>query len=111
MVDGSLGFACDTNLGSLPSYRPAHRGGWRDIPAAVKQQRRSAQRAGSLGHGWPYLGWLAPLALGTLGAVVARLMVVRIAPEAEGSGVQRVEAIFRQPVVRSQEGATSESES
>ena len=45
-------------------------------------------------HGWPYLGWLAPLALGTLGAVVARLMVVRIAPEAEGSGVQRVEAVF-----------------
>ena len=40
-------------------------------------------------HAWPYLGWLAPLALGTLGALVARLMVVRIAPEAEGSGVQR----------------------
>src|SRR5215469_6373023 len=43
---------------------------------------------------WPYLGWLAPVALGTLGALVARLMVVRIAPEAEGSGVQRVEAVF-----------------
>src|SRR5215469_8589127 len=45
-------------------------------------------------HAWPYLGWLAPVALGTLGAVVARLMVARFAPEAEGSGVQRVEAIF-----------------
>ena len=45
-------------------------------------------------HAWPFLGWLAPLALATLGAVVARLMVLRIAPEAEGSGVQRVEAVF-----------------
>jgi CIC family chloride channel protein len=45
-------------------------------------------------HAWPYLGWLAPVALGTLGAVVARLMVARFAPEAEGSGVQRVEAVF-----------------
>jgi CIC family chloride channel protein len=45
-------------------------------------------------HAWPYLGWLAPVALGTLGAVVARLMVARFAPEAEGSGVQRVEATF-----------------
>ena len=34
------------------------------------------------------------MALGTLGAVVARLMVARFAPEAEGSGVQRVEATF-----------------
>ena len=45
-------------------------------------------------HAWPYLGWLAPVALGTLGAVVARLMVARFAPEAEGSGIQRVEAVF-----------------
>ena len=45
-------------------------------------------------HAWPYLGWLAPVALGTLGAVVARLLVVRFAPEAEGSGVQRVEAVL-----------------
>ena len=45
-------------------------------------------------HAWPYLGWLAPVALGTLGAVVARLLVATFAPEAEGSGVQRVEATF-----------------
>lgn len=45
-------------------------------------------------HAWPYLGWLAPVALGTFGAVVARLLVARFAPEAEGSGVQRVEATF-----------------
>ena len=45
-------------------------------------------------HAWPYLGWLAPVALGTLGAAVARLLVARFAPEAEGSGVQRVEAVF-----------------
>ena len=45
-------------------------------------------------HSWPYLGWVAPVALGTLGAVVARLLVMQFAPEAEGSGVQRVEAVF-----------------
>jgi len=45
-------------------------------------------------HAWPYLGWLAPVALGTLGAVVSRLMVARFAPEAEGSGIQRVEALY-----------------
>lgn len=48
----------------------------------------------SWAHGWPYVGWLAPVALGIVGAAVARLMVVRISPEAEGSGVQRVEAAF-----------------
>ncbi len=45
-------------------------------------------------HRWPYIGWLAPIALGLLGAAVARLMVARFSPEAEGSGVQRVEAVF-----------------
>ncbi|HEX8798701.1 MAG TPA: chloride channel protein, partial [Terriglobales bacterium] len=45
-------------------------------------------------HAWPHLGWLAPVMLGTLGAVAARLMVARFAPEAEGSGIQRVEAVF-----------------
>ncbi len=45
-------------------------------------------------HRWPYIGWLAPLALGLLGAALARLLVVRFAPSAEGSGVQRVEAVF-----------------
>jgi CIC family chloride channel protein len=45
-------------------------------------------------HAWPYLGWLAPVALGTVGAALARLMVARFAPEDEGSGIQRVEALF-----------------
>jgi CIC family chloride channel protein len=45
-------------------------------------------------HAWPHIGWLAPTALGILGAAVARLMIVKIAPEAEGSGIQRVEAVF-----------------
>jgi chloride channel protein, CIC family len=45
-------------------------------------------------HAWPYLGWLAPVALGTIGAALARFLVVRFAPTAEGSGVQRVEAVF-----------------
>jgi len=45
-------------------------------------------------HGSPYFGWLAPMALAFVGALVARYLVVRFAPEAEGSGVQRVEAVF-----------------
>src|SRR5271165_22766 len=46
-------------------------------------------------HAWPHIGWLAPLALGLVGAALARFLVVRFAPIAEGSGVQRVEAAFR----------------
>lgn len=46
-------------------------------------------------HVWPWIGWLAPVALGLVGAAVARFMVVRLAPVAEGSGIQRVEAVFR----------------
>ena len=45
-------------------------------------------------HAWPYIGWLAPVALGVVGAGLARFLVVRFAPMAEGSGVQRVEAVF-----------------
>ena len=45
-------------------------------------------------HSSPYIGWLAPIALGFVGAALARILVVRVSPEAEGSGVQRVEAVF-----------------
>jgi CIC family chloride channel protein len=45
-------------------------------------------------HGRPYVGWLLPVALGAAGACLARLLVVKFAPTAEGSGVQRVEAVF-----------------
>jgi chloride channel protein, CIC family len=45
-------------------------------------------------HSWPRVGWLAPVALGLVGAGIARFLVVRFAPSAEGSGVQRVEAVF-----------------
>jgi chloride channel protein, CIC family len=45
-------------------------------------------------HAWPYIGWLAPVVFGVAGAAVARFLVVRFAPTAEGSGVQRVEAVF-----------------
>jgi len=40
-------------------------------------------------HAWPHIGWLAPVALGLVGAALARFLVVRFAPIAEGSGVQR----------------------
>jgi Voltage gated chloride channel len=39
-------------------------------------------------------GWLVPIAPGVVGAAVARILVVRFAPQAEGSGIQRVEAVF-----------------
>jgi CIC family chloride channel protein len=45
-------------------------------------------------HAWPYIGWLAPVALGLGGAAVARTIVIRFAPLAEGSGIQHVEAVF-----------------
>ena len=46
-------------------------------------------------HRWPYAGWLVPMAVGLMGAALARWLVVRFAPTAGGSGVQRVEAVFR----------------
>ncbi len=45
-------------------------------------------------HFWPHIGWLAPVALGLGGAAVARGIVIRFAPLAEGSGIQHVEAVF-----------------
>lgn len=45
-------------------------------------------------HRRPYIGWLLPIAVGAAGAWLARLLVVKFAPTAEGSGVQRVEAVF-----------------
>jgi CIC family chloride channel protein len=45
-------------------------------------------------HGTPYAGWVLPVALGAAGAWLARLLVVKFAPTAEGSGIQRVEAVF-----------------
>src|SRR5215831_2617755 len=46
-------------------------------------------------HKWPYAGWLLPMSIGLMGAALARWLVVRFAPTASGSGVQRVEAVFR----------------
>src|SRR6516164_981378 len=46
-------------------------------------------------HKWPYAGWLVPVAVGLVAAALARWLVVRFEPTAGGSGVQRVEAVFR----------------
>ena len=45
-------------------------------------------------HNHMYVGWLFPILLGAAGAWLARFLVVKFAPTAEGSGVQRVEAVF-----------------
>lgn len=49
-------------------------------------------------HLHPYFGWLWPVLVGVGGAFLARLMVVKLAPTAEGSGVQRVEAVFSREI-------------
>jgi CIC family chloride channel protein len=46
-------------------------------------------------HHYPGVGWLVPVLLAAAAAFVARWLVRRYAPEASGSGVQRVEAIIR----------------
>ena len=46
-------------------------------------------------HQYPGAGWLAPVLLAAAAAFVARWLVRRFAPEASGSGVQRVEEILR----------------
>jgi CIC family chloride channel protein len=46
-------------------------------------------------HRYPGVGWLAPVVLAAFAAFVARWLVRRYAPQASGSGVQRVEAIIR----------------
>lgn len=45
-------------------------------------------------HHRPYIGWLVPVSIAAVSALLARLLVVKLAPTAEGSGVQRVEAVF-----------------
>jgi CIC family chloride channel protein len=45
-------------------------------------------------HARPYIGWLGPVTMGLACAALARLLVARLSPAAEGSGVQRVEAVF-----------------
>ena len=44
-------------------------------------------------HGQPVVGWLAPIVVCGIAVGLARLLVLRFAPEAAGSGIQRVEAI------------------
>ena len=46
-------------------------------------------------HRYPGVGWLVPVLVAAGAAYVARWLVGRYAPEASGSGVQRVEAIIR----------------
>jgi chloride channel protein, CIC family len=45
-------------------------------------------------HGWPHMGWMAPVLLSAAGAGLARMLVVHFQPYAAGSGIQQVEAVF-----------------
>jgi CIC family chloride channel protein len=45
-------------------------------------------------HAWPHTGWVAPVVFAAVAAGLARILVVRFAPFAAGSGVQHVEAVM-----------------
>ncbi len=45
-------------------------------------------------HGYPYVGWIVPAVTALVAVAIARLMVLKLAPEASGSGIHRVEAIM-----------------
>jgi len=47
-----------------------------------------------LSHGNPYLGWIVPVVVAAIAVGIARLLVLKLAPEASGSGIHRVEAIM-----------------
>ena len=62
---------------------------------ALAAAERSRNSLLDWAHGYPAIGWLAPVLLAASAAFVARWLVRRYAPEASGSGVQRVEALLR----------------
>ena len=45
-------------------------------------------------HGFRYVGWIIPVIAVLVSVAVARLLVQKVAPEASGSGIHRVEAIM-----------------
>ncbi|HEX8800283.1 MAG TPA: H(+)/Cl(-) exchange transporter ClcA [Terriglobales bacterium] len=45
-------------------------------------------------HGFRYVGWIIPVIAVLVSVAVARLLVQKVAPEAAGSGIHRVEAIM-----------------
>jgi CIC family chloride channel protein len=52
----------------------------------------------SWAHRWPHAGWIVPATVAGLATALARYLVVRFAPGAGGSGIQRVEAIMANEV-------------
>ncbi len=48
----------------------------------------------SWSHGNPYIGWIVPTAAALVAVGIARFLVIKLAPEAAGSGIHRVEAVM-----------------
>jgi chloride channel protein, CIC family len=45
-------------------------------------------------HGSPWIGWIVPLVVALVAVGISRLLVLKLAPGAAGSGIHRVEAIM-----------------
>lgn len=76
-------------------------GAFRYALAYLENARIEATRSA---HAWPHTGWLFPILLGAVGAAAARILVIRFAPQAEGSGIQLVEAVYKGEVARPKPG-------
>ncbi len=60
----------------------------------LEQAEKLRDRVVLLSHGHPYVGWIVPVILSLVSVAVARLLVLKLAPGASGSGIHRVEAIM-----------------
>lgn len=60
----------------------------------LAQAEQLRDRMVFLSHGKPYIGWVVPVLVAAAAVAMSRLLVLKLAPEASGSGIHRVEAIM-----------------
>ena len=77
----------------------ARRSGRHRVPRGARRRRPLSRQHAGLGACSPVVGWIAPVLLAAAAASIARWLVRRYAPDASGSGVQRVEEVIRGDVV------------